>query len=119
MKAVEKNICQANDLFIQSVRDGKKEIQEAVKAEKKAVFKTWANCGVFIFLGCVICVLGILAWNFFKVQDGFYTELAESKKLEQIQKDAVKEYKAELLKDPKHKEITWLVDEWNRKNAQK
>ena len=116
MKAVEKNICQANDLFVCSVRDGKKEIQEAVKEERKAVFKTWANCLLFILAGILASGIGIVSWNFFKVQDGFYKELAENKKLEQIQNKAVEKYISEVIKDPNAEELKRLANKWKAKH---
>lgn len=63
--------------------------------------------------------IGTIGFNFFKIQDGFYKELAENKKLESIQKQAVEDYKKELMADLDHKELTKLIDSWNKKNGTK
>lgn len=116
VKAVEKNCIEANRIFCDSVKSGKAEIQKAITEQRKAILKSWANVLLFILVGAICSCLGICGWNFFKIQDGFYKELAESKKLESIQNEAVKKYKAEIIADKKHKEIDRLIKNWNKKN---
>lgn len=116
VKAVEKSCIEANRIFCDSVKSGKSEIQKAVTEQRKAILKSWANVLLFILVGGICSFLGIFGWNFFKIQDGFYKELAESKKLESIQNEAVKKYKAEIIADKKHKEIDRLIENWNKKN---
>ena len=116
VKAVEKSCIEANRIFCDSVKSGKAEIQKAITEQRKAILKSWANVLLFILVGGICSCLGIFGWNFFKIQDGFYKELAESKKLESIQNEAVKKYKAEIIADKKHKEIDRLIENWNKKN---
>lgn len=116
VKAVEKSCIEANRIFCDSVKRGKAEIQKAITEQRKAILKSWANVLLFILIGGMCSCLGIFGWNFFKIQDGFYKELAESKKLESIQNEAVKKYKAEIIADKKHKEIDRLIENWNKKN---
>ena len=116
VKAVEKSCIEANRIFCDSVKSGKAEIQKAITEQRKEILKSWANVLLFILVGGICSCLGIFGWNFFKIQDGFYKELAESKKLESIQNEAVKKYKAEIIADKKHKEIDRLIENWNQKN---
>lgn len=117
--SISKNISTAEKSFLDTVKNGKAEITQAVQEQRHAIFKSWANCLIFIFLGIFLTLTGTIAFNFFKIQDGFYKELAENKKLESIQKQAVEDYKKEILADLEHKEITKLVDTWNKKNGSK
>lgn len=117
--AISKHISTAEKSFLETVKNGKAEVTKAVAEQRKAIFKTWANCLLFIFVGIILTCIGTIGFNFFKIQDGFYKELAENKKLESIQKQAVEDYKNELYKDPDHKELTKLVDNWNKKNGSK
>ena len=114
---VGKNISTAEKSFLDIVKNGKAEITKAVAEQRHAIFKTWSNCLLFIFLGILLTFVGTVGFNFFKIQDGFYKELAENQKLESIQKQAVEDYKKELYKDPKHKELTKLVENWKKKNG--
>lgn len=116
---VGKNISTAEKSFLETVKNGKADITKAVKEQRHAIFKTWSNCLLFILLGILLTFVGTVGFNFFKIQDGFYKELAENKKLESIQKQAVEEYKKALLEDKKHKEIDRLIDTWNKKNGRK
>lgn len=117
--AISKNISTAEKSFLDTVKNGKTEIAKAVQEQKNAIFKTWGNCFFFILLGILLTFAGTVGFNFFKIQDGFYKELAENKKLESIQKQAVEDYKNEILKDLEHKELTKLVESWNKKNGTK
>lgn len=101
------------------MKNGKADIKKAVDDQRQAIFKTWGNCFFFILLGILLTFVGTVGFNFFKIQNGFYKELAENKKLESIQKKAVEDYKKEILADQEHKEITNLVDTWNKKNGSK
>lgn len=117
--AISKNISTAEKSFLDTVKNGKAEITKAVQEQKNAIFKSWANCLIFIGLGIFLTLGGTVAFNFFKIQDGFYKELAENKKLESIQKQAVEDYKKEILADQEHQELTKLVEAWNKKNGTK
>lgn len=117
--AISKNISTAEKSFLDTVKNGKAEITKAVQEQKNAIFKSWANCLIFIGLGIFLTLGGTVAFNFFKIQDGFYKELAENKKLESIQKQAVEDYKKEILADQEHQELTKLVESWNKKNGSK
>jgi hypothetical protein len=116
---VGKNISTAEKSFLETVKNGKADITKAVKEQRHAIFKTWSNCLLFILLGILLTFFGTVGVNFFKIQDGFYKELAENKKLESIQKQAVEDYKNEILKDLEHKELTKLIESWNKKNGRK
>jgi len=116
---VGKNISTAEKSFLETVKNGKTEIAKAVQEQKNAIFKSWANCLIFIGLGIFLTLGGTVAFNFFKIQDGFYKELAENKKLESIQKQAVADYKKALLADPDHKELIKLIENWKKKNGSK
>lgn len=116
---VGKNISTAEKSFLDTVKNGKAEITKAVAEQRRAIFKTWANCLLFIFLGILLTFVGTVGFNFFKIQDGFYKELAENKKLESIQKQAVADYKKALLADPDHKELIKLIENWKKKNGSK
>ena len=116
---VGKNISTAEKSFLETVKNGKADITKAVKEQRHAIFKTWSNCLLFILLGILLTFFGTVGVNFFKIQDGFYKELAENKKLESIQKQAVEDYKNEILKDLEHKELTKLIESWNKKNGTK
>lgn len=117
--AISKNISTAERSFLETVKNGKAEIKKAVQEQRHAVFKTWSNCLLFILFGILLTFVGTVGFNFFKIQDGFYKELAENKKLESIQKQAVEDYKKEIMADQDHKELTKLVDTWNKKNGTK
>lgn len=117
--AISKNISTAESSFLETVKNGKAEIKKAVDDQRKAIFKTWGNCFFFILLGILLTFVGTVGFNFFKIQDGFYKELAENKKLESIQKQAVEDYKKEILADQEHQELTNLVESWNKKNGTK
>lgn len=99
------------------MKNGKAEITKAVNDQRKAIFKTWANCIFLIMIGILATFTGAVTYNFYKIGDGYYKELAENKKLESIQKQAVKDYKKEILEDQKHKELDNLIDSWNKKNG--
>lgn len=116
---VGKNISTAEKSFLETVKNGKADITKAVKEQRHAIFKTWSNCLLFILLGILLTFFGTVGVNFFKIQDGFYKELAENKKLESIQKQAVADYKKALLADPDHKELTKLIENWKKKNGSK
>lgn len=117
--SISQNISTAEKSFLETVKNGKADITKAVKEQRHAIFKTWSNCLLFIFLGILLTFVGTVGFNFFKIQDGFYKELAENKKLESIQKQAIEDYKKELMADLDHKELTKLVDSWNKKNGTK
>lgn len=117
--SISQNISTAEKSFLETVKNGKADITKAVKEQRHAIFKTWSNCLLFIFLGILLTFVGTVGFNFFKIQDGFYKELAENKKLESIQKQAIEDYKKELMADLDHKELTKLIDSWNKKNGTK
>lgn len=115
IKIVEKNCLDANRIFCDSVKLGKKDIQVAVDEQRKAIFTTWSNILIFIFLGAMITFLGAVGFNFFKIQNNFYKELVEQKKIESIQKQAIKEYQNSMLEDNAHKELDRFVKKYNEK----
>lgn len=98
-----------------SVKNGKAEIEKAVTEQRRAIFTSWGNCVLFIFLGIVATAIGIISWNFFKIQDAFYKDLAEQKKIESIQKKAVADYRSQLM-NADGKELQKIISEWNKKN---
>lgn len=118
-KTISQNISTAEKSFLETVKNGKTDITKAVAEQRKAIFKSWSNCLMFILIGAVVTACGAIGFNFMKIGNGYYKELAENHKLESIQKQAVEDYKKELYKDPNHKELTKLVDTWNKKNGTK
>lgn len=98
-----------------------KKFKEELKAVKKTHFSFLANALMYIFLGIILTFVGTVGFNFFKIQDGFYKELAENKKLESIEKKAVAEYKKTLTAEPKgiielkELELQWASNEKNVK----
>lgn len=115
IKNLEQNCISATTDFYSSVKSGKAEISKAVNEQRKAIFKTWSNVLLFLLAGSLFSFLGIFGYSFFKIQDGFYRELAENQKIESIRKEAVNEYKKELM-NPDAKEISKMVEQWKKKN---
>jgi hypothetical protein len=98
-----------------------KKFNKELKAIKKTHFSFLVNALMYIFLGIILTFVGTVGFNFFKIQDGFYKELAENKKLESIEKKAVAEYKKTLTEEPKgiielkKLELQWASNEKNVK----
>lgn len=112
---MEQNCISANNSFLDSVKNGKAEIAKAVTEQRRAIFKFWGSCVLFIFLGISASAIGIISWNFFKIQDAFYKDLAEQKKIESIQKEAVNNYHKKLMNSDA-KELNKVINEWKNKN---
>lgn len=116
LKSVERNCIDANNLFCESVKERKADFAKTVEAEQKAFFKIKANIFVLIFAGIFASFLGIMGFEFFKIGNGYYKELVEKGKLESIQKQAVSEYKKDLINGDSE-ELNNLVKAWYKKHG--
>nr|CDL67114.1 unnamed protein product [uncultured bacterium] len=114
LKIGEQNFLAAEKKFLEVLKSGKEEVAKAVTKQRLAIFKTVSNCLAFILIGVFASFIGIFGYNFFKIQNGFFKELAETKKLESIRKEAVDEYKQELM-NPDGKELAEIAQKWKKK----
>lgn len=101
----------ANNSFLKSVKNGKAEIKKAIDDERKAIFKTWSNIFVFIFLGVFLTVCGFAIFQLHNQKNDLMNSWAESEAKNQI----IKDYKQELM-NKDGKEISKLVEAWKKKN---
>ena len=112
---ISKNISSAESLFLETVKNGKTEITKAYQEQRKAIFKSWANCLLFILIGGLCFCLGAFWWNYGRTK----TELLQDLATKQIQKDAVEDYKKSLagnrngIIELKELELKWASDKNN------
>lgn len=113
--AISKNISSAESSFLETVKNGKAEITKAVNDQRKAIFKSWVNCLLFILIGGLCFCLGAFWWNYGTTK----TELLQDLATEQIKKDAVADYKKTLtgkrngIVELKELELEWAKDKDN------
>lgn len=111
LKRVEQNCISANNSFLESVKNGKAEIKKAVDDERKAIFSTWSNVAIFIFLGGFLTLFGYGIFQLHNQKNDLMNSWAESGVKSQI----IKDYKKELM-NADGKELSKLFEDWKKKN---
>lgn len=74
------------------MKNGKAEIKKAVDDERKAIFSTWANVVIFIFLGAFLTFCGYGLFQLHSQKNELMTKWTESGAKSKI----IKEYKKTL-----------------------
>lgn len=93
------------------MKNGKAEIKKAVDDERKAIFSTWANVLIFIFLGAILTFCGYGLFQLHSQKNELLNSWAESGAKNQI----ISEYKKELMKAD-GKELNKVIKDWQKKN---
>lgn len=100
-------ISTAEKSFLETVKNAKKEIAEAVREQRKAIFTSWGTCLGLVLIGGMCFCLGAFWWDYCRIKKELLNDLA----IERIQKDAVAEYKKELIED--RDEINKIIEAHN------
>lgn len=78
---------------------------------KKSHFSFLSNALIYVLVGAFCVFLGCLQFSFIQEKKDFI----QTAIYEQAKRDGKNEYQKEILEDTQHKELSKLVDKWNKK----
>lgn len=107
-----KAICQNEKAMNEELKKFNSELQKI----KRSHFNFLANAVIYIFVGVVIAVLVYFGFWFLRSRQDELKELAESSARTSVERQAVKNYRDELL-NADGKELSKIIDEWKNKNG--